>query len=83
MFDCLKQVAPKIMNFVLKTHPSRGVQIICWKYGISLKIKSVTDALIITCRKFPNNTSWEQQRILSIVGQMVALWLKLQMKIVN
>ena len=71
------------MIFVLKTHPSRGIQIIYSKYGISLKIKSITDALIIICRKFPNNTSWEQQRILSIVGQMVALWLKLQMKIVN
>ena len=44
------------MVFILQTHLSKVSRKICWKHGTSPKINSFTDAWIIICRTFSNNS---------------------------
>ena len=65
---------------MIQTHPSKVIQKYMLKHEILLKINSVTDTLIINCRKFPKQIFLT---ILLIVALMVGLWLQFQMEIVD
>ena len=65
--------APRI--FILQKHHLRVFRRICWKHGILLKIKSVTDAFNLQNffrTKILKNSNGQ---ILLIVALMVAVWL--------